>query len=312
MPFPGEHAALRSRTLAVELVARAICEEIAAGGGEAILLKGAGIRDALYGLDDPPRLSVDVDLLVPAEAQQIVAAVLRRRGYSTGETRAPADHATTWRREGLPDVDVHDTLGGLLAPPERVWAVLRERRRPLSLAGGRVATLDLPALALHLAVHATQHGRAGGRPVEDLERALMRVSEEDWQHAYRLALQLDGLDAFSTGLRLTAAGRQLADRLGLPEASSALAAARAENASSGARLVATLSDAGGTWRRLRALRWAIAPPPAVMREWYPKQSLLMAYALRRPARILRRGPRAVYELRVARWRTRRRSRLPEP
>jgi len=289
---------------AVDLVARVLFEEITAEGGEAILLKGASFASTLYEDDEAPRLSVDVDLLVPAGALEVVASVLHRRGYFASGSRARGDHATTWRREGLPAVDVHDTLGGLRAPPERVWKALRKHRRPLQVAGGSIPTLDLPALALHVAVHATQHGQATGRTITDLQRALVRIDDADWCLARELARDLDGLDSFATGLRLVPAGRELAERLGIPPVDSAIAAARAENASGRARLLAHVSDARGLSARLWWIRWAIVPPRVVMREWYPDQPLGTAYIVRRPLRVVMRTPRAMRELKRVRRATR--------
>ena len=295
-----ESRASTGRTAAVNVLARTLIEGIVAQGGTAILLKGASFASALYDPEEAPRLSVDIDLLVPIGALEVVASVLGARGYTASASRSPGDHATTWRREGLPDVDVHDTLGGLRAPPERVWEALRKHRRPLQVAGSSVSTLDLPALALHVAVHANQHGRAGGRTITDLERALVRIEEGDWRLAYQLAGELEGLDAFASGLRLIAPGRELAERLNVPPVGSAVAAVRAESASAAAGLLANVSDARGLAGRLRWVRWAIAPPRAVMRDWYPDQPLAIVYLIRRPLRIIVRSPRAIRELRLAR------------
>ena len=79
-----------------------------------------------------------------------------------------------------------------------------------------------------------------------------------------------------------------------------MAAARAEQASSAALLLAKVRDARGSRARLRLMWWAIAPPPAVMREWYPAQRLATAYLVLRPARVVRGAIRALRELQVAR------------
>ena len=297
---------MKGRAVAVNLMARVVIEETKARSGEAILLKGPSFANAFYGPDEPPRLYADVDLLVSGDAHALVAEVLRARGYVASQARAPGDHATTWRRDGLPEVDVHDTLGGLLATPDRVWATLREHQRPLAVAGGMVPVLDVPGLALHVAIHATQHGRAGGRPVVDLEHALDKIDEPDWRRAYELAEELEGVDAFATGLRLVPPGRELAKRLGIESTRSAVAAARAEDASGGAVLLAKVHDARGLRAQLRTTWWAIAPPPAVMRRWYPGRSLATAYLVWRPVRVIRGAVKALRELQVARESVKRR------
>jgi len=230
----------------------------------------------------------------------VVESVLTLRGYTASAASTPGDHATTWRHESLPPVDVHHTLGGLRAPPEDVWKVLSNHGRELKVAGVRLPTLNLPALALHAALHATHHGQAGGRTIIDLERALLRIGERDWRVAFQLAAELDGLDSFATGLRLAPAGRALAKRLGAPQIDSALAAVRADSSSGGAWLLANVSDAQGLAARLRVMRWALVPPPAVMRAWYPDRSIATAYLAHRPLRIVQRTPRAVRELHRAR------------
>ena len=302
MASRGDSAAI-ARMLAVDALARRVFTSLEAQGCDAVLLKGRSFATALY---DPPEsrgVSVDVDLLASPSASATVVAALTELGYEPRPYQAPGEHATTWLRDGLPDVDVHHTFAGLLASPENVWAALAEHRSELSVGGEPVPVLDLAGIALHVTLHAAQHGREGGRPIADLERAVARIGPHDWHVATELARRLDGLEAFGVGLRLVGDGRALAARLGLQPTSSILTAARADSVPAGTRYLAYALEQRGFAARARAALWAVAPPPRVMRGWYPDSSLLAAYLLR-PVRVLRGAPAAVRELRRARRRAR--------
>ena len=294
--------AVAERTLAVDTLARRVFAQLAARGCDVVMLKGRSTAAALYGPGESRGISVDVDLLAPPSAGEPVAAVLTELGYAPRPYRAPGEHATTWMRSGLPDVDVHETLAGLLAHPEEVWAALNEHRSELSVAGIKLPVLDRAGLALHVTLHAAQHGRDGGRPIRDLERAVARIGDSDWQEAARLARRLDGAAAFGAGLRLVADGRELAERLAIPKTQSLLVAARADSVPAGTRYLAHAIEQRGVLPRARAALWAIVPPPAVMRGWYPDSSLPAA-DIRRPVRVLRRAPAVFRELRRARRRS---------
>src|SRR4051794_10334053 len=190
--------ALDERTLAVDALARRVFARLAEQECDAVLLKGRSVAAALYGPGESRGVSVDVDVLSAPEDAGAVAETLVELGYAPRPYRSPGDHATTWNREGLPDVDVHDTLAGLLADPEAVWAVLREHREELAV--GRLPVLDRTGLALHLALHAAQHGRQGGRPLRDLARAVERIDEAHWREAAQVADRLGGTETFGAGL----------------------------------------------------------------------------------------------------------------
>jgi hypothetical protein len=70
-------------------------------------------------------------------------------------------------------------------------------------------------MALQLALHTAQH-RGLTRQVQELELGLERADEATWRDAARLAAELDATGALATGLRFTAAGAALAERLELP------------------------------------------------------------------------------------------------
>ena len=294
--------AVAERTLAVDALSRRVFTQLAARGCDAVMLKGRSTAAALYGPGESRGISVDVDVLAAPSAGESVAEVLTELGYAPRPYRAPGEHATTWMRAGLPDVDVHETLAGLLAHPEEVWAALNGHRSELSVAGVMLPVLDRAGVALHVTLHAAQHGRHGGRPIRDLERAIARIGDSDWEDAARLARRLDGTAAFGAGLRLVANGRELAERLEIPKTQSVLVAVRADSLPPGTRYLAQAIEQRGILARARAALWAVVPPPAVMRSWYPDSSLPAAY-LRRPVRVLRRAPAVFRELRRARRRS---------
>ena len=114
------------------------------------------------------------------------------------------------------EVDLHHTIQGVEADAERVWSVLSGMTELQEVGALEVESLSEPARALHVALHATQHGRAWDVPMEDLRRAIEVLPFETWEKAAAVAAELEATAAFATGLRLHPAGRLVAERLGLP------------------------------------------------------------------------------------------------
>jgi hypothetical protein len=113
------------------------------------------------------------------------------------------------------EVDLHNTLQGVEVDAGRLWSVLSGMTVVEEVGGQEVEILSEPARALHVALHATQHGREWKVPMEDLRRAIEILPLETWQEAAEVAEQLEATVAFATGLRLLPAGEPLAQRLGL-------------------------------------------------------------------------------------------------
>jgi Uncharacterised nucleotidyltransferase len=200
-------------------------------GVSAIMLKGPSIARWLY-TDGTERPYNDCDLLVAPEQFDAAGQTLRALGYEPLLDRwgLPAwwyGHAVTWTHpDGRVGVDLHRTLLGLGVNPATAWRVLSADPDELVVAGRRVRCLGLPARAMHVALHATQHG-PGTQPAVDLERAITLCDDALWVGAARLAAQLDATAAFVAGLRLTPAGARIATRLALPDVRSITAELRA-------------------------------------------------------------------------------------
>ncbi len=200
-------------------------------GVNAIMLKGPSIARWLY-TDGTERPYNDCDLLVAPEQFDAAGQTLRALGYEPLLDRwgLPAwwyGHAVAWTHaDGRVGVDLHRTLLGVGVNPATVWRVLSADPDELVVAGHRVRCLGLPARAMHVALHATQHG-PGTQPAVDLERAITVCDDALWVGAARLAAQLDATAAFVAGLRLTPAGARIATRLALPDVRSITAELRA-------------------------------------------------------------------------------------
>src|SRR5207244_13632150 len=95
-----------------------------------------------------------------------------------------------------------------------------------TLAGVACRVRAETARALHVVLHAAQHGPTDERVLDDLELTLERVKPEIWPRVVELARRLDATDAFVAGLELSPDGRALVTRLELPPVGTAAAALR--------------------------------------------------------------------------------------
>jgi hypothetical protein len=205
-----------AQNLSVDLVTAEVVGALRARDVRSILLKGPSFAALLYG-DGEPRTYVDVDLLIAERDASRTSEVLLALGFAYGfESRdgGPSPDRVLWMRP--PDeVDLHHTLQGVKVDPGSLWSVLSGTTGLQEVGGQEVEILSERARALHVALHATQHGRHWTVPMEDLRRAIEIFPLETWQGAARVAEQLQATDAFATGLRLLPAGELVAERLGL-------------------------------------------------------------------------------------------------
>ena len=236
------------------------------------LLKGVAIAAWLY--DGAERTYVDVDLLVSPRDLGRAEEVLRQLDFSPADG-APARgdrprHARVWDRTADGAViDLHTTLAGVGVDAQQAWDVLAARVDRTVVEGETVEILDEPTRALHVVLHAAQHGTRSPQALADLERALDRVPLETWRKSEALARRLDALPAFVAGLGLTTEGETIARRLELDRVSSVEAELRV-----GAVHEETLGSAlGFAWlagprsmrERAQFVASRVVPTPAGMR-----------------------------------------------
>lgn len=278
--------------LDVDRSTAAVVEALRADGVDPILLKGPALAAWLYA-DGAPRPYVDADLLVPPERFGEVAAALGRLGFvedGAEEEKQPrghhAPHAVPFvRASDRAQVDLHRTLSGAAVAPSTAWAVADDLTEPAQVGGVEIRVPALPLRALIVAFHASQHGAEVAKPLADLSRALTLADEDTWRKAVEVAQRLDALASLSMGLRLVPEGNELADRLGLPSAELARAAAAGE---SGAGIVLGLDrlrHTRGAREKLRLVGREAFPAPDFMRWWTPlarrgRRGLAAAYAAR--------------------------------
>lgn len=179
-----------------------------------------------------------------------------------------AVHAETWARRseeiGPLMVDLHTRLPGVKVSPEVAWPILTAAHASIEVGGRSAPVLGRDGLALHVAIHAAQHGLEDPKPLGDLKYALDQWPPEVWEHAARLAAELDAVGAFAHGLRLAPAGARLAEELGLPPTDDLDWEMRnRDSRPRGTFHLHALTEARGLGERLRLLRRALFPP----REW---------------------------------------------
>ena len=138
-------------------------------------------------------------------------------------------------------------------------------------------------MALHVGIHAAQHGPDDAKALGDLARGLERWPDEVWREATTLAGRLEAVPAFSAGLRRLPEGELLAEQLGLPSAAELDWEIRNREARPrGTFHVRALSEAKGVREPAAILARALFPTPNWMRRRYDWASwsrgrLVLAY-----------------------------------
>jgi hypothetical protein len=298
-------------TLRVDNVTAEVVTAMREVGIRALVLKGPSIVAWLY-RDGAARAYVDTDLLVAAGSYRQAGDVLRVLGFRSFGYSWHRD-SETWRRRGdTTIVDLHRSLIGISAPPDTVWEELATNTDTLRVGGIHVEVLRVPARALHVALHAAEHGVDLWHPLEDLARALRVADEDVWREAADLARRIDALPAFAAGLRFNPAGMRLAERLELPAERPPAVALRAGPDLPVAITLENVTSERGLRTRARLLLRALVPSPSYIRNWstvrmsaWPAPlrrgslGLGLAY-LWRPIWILLRLPKAIFAVRRAR------------
>jgi Uncharacterised nucleotidyltransferase len=233
-----------------------------------------------------------IDWPSPAEVQKLVDegthAVPLERSPVPGTSRFPA---------GI-SVDLHWSFHGIGAPAEHFWTAVAAEADQMQISGTEVDVPSEPARALLLALHAGTLRPSVEQPLRDLDRALERLPGETWRAARSLAVRLDAVPRFATGLGMRPLGLRLIARLhlqGAVDVSSVLHVMgdRPPIADS----IARLTNTRGLAPRVRLLARGLIPTVASMRfHWRLARrgslGLALAY-LYRPAWLLAKLPAAL-------------------
>ena len=297
---------VRRRQDGLDAAAAEALGALAAQGIHPVLLKGAALARTLYG-EGEVRGYFDVDLLVAPSDLDRLGKVLAGLGYTNlNELQGVAEigdalHAQEWSRTvegfGNQTLDVHWRLDGTQVPPEAAWQALTRDRVPIDLGGQRLSTLALPGLAVHLALHAAQHGPDDLKAIGDLNRGLERWPEDVWRQAAPWPASSRRLPAFCGGPESSRRpGSAMAQRLELPSAPELMwSIANRGDRPRGTFHFEAFTDASGVRARLAVLRRALFPPgnwiiwehPSAARGWPWLMAAYARHILSAPAWALR-------------------------
>lgn len=291
----------------LDRAAVAALRELEAAGIRALLLKGPVLARRLYASGETRGYS-DVDLLIPRRRLAAAQEALERLGYVRGEAVLGIDdvadiqHSEVWARAGEAGgpllIDLHWRLDGCEAPDDVIWDALAAGRSSIELAGQEASVLGDDALALHVALHAAQHGRSEVKAIGDLARALERWPPATWRRASTLAEDVGGVRAFAAGLRLLPSGARVASELGLPATPDLeWKIEHRDVRPRGTFHVRAFAEAVGLRQRADVLRRSMFPTARWIRREYPwaargRAWLVLAYArhlLRAPLWAVRAG-----------------------
>lgn len=272
MEAPGPTSPITATmvSLAIDQVAGQVIEALRRRGIRPVLLKGASFARWLYD-DGHARTYSDIDLLVAPDEVEGAQAVLAEIGYvqrcpgaAPGEQ---AHHAANWDRPGSPAIDLHNTLSPRVGvSSHECWAVVAASTEATTVGGARVEVLTVPALAVHVVLHA-ETGRT--KTLDDLARAIARVSLPQWRQAREIAARLDALGGLGLGLRLLPEGAALAEALELPRNRSVELQLQASSSGRLARPFEQVAGAAGVRGKARVIFREIVPTPSFVRLWFP-------------------------------------------
>ena len=140
-----------------------------------------------------------------------------RYGY---ESLAPGDARAgpVLGPEGRRWSNLHTTLQGIECDPRDLWPTLAATAEAATVGGIEVRILDPTARAMHVALHAAQHGRREAATMRDLGRALALLPFETWNaQAADLAAQPGCLTCVRHRALAAARGRGCGHATGIGE-----------------------------------------------------------------------------------------------
>ena len=322
VPFGEEDLPPSVRAVASDLrlddLTTRVVEKLRRAGIRSIVLKGPSIARWLY-TEGSRRHYVDSDLLVNPEDIEAACRVLEELNFehprgpiAAGLPGDRAPYAYAWIDQATgARLELHRTLIGVGAPPEKAWRLMSEQTEEMPLGGERIEVLNEPARTMHVALHAAQDGGRAPRAMEDLRRAIDKIPLDTWRQAKSLAEALGAAQALAYGLRLRPEGRELVAALGLPAEDSVDVLLHAESSVSSARGFEWLASRPGTVSKVRLVTRKLFPPPAFMRAWSPlarrgRLGLSLAY-IWRPLSVCGRAIPGLFVWLRARRRTARRT-----
>ncbi len=255
------------------------------------MLKGPSIARWLY--PSGGRTYVDTDILVPACEFGRARTMLKSLGFSevveglhTFEQSVKVEIEFA-RRPALgrgPDdgVDLHRNLPMLPTPDEILWEAFSAGTETIGVGDVQVCVLGRTALALHVVVHAVQHGFQS-HTSEDLCRAITVMSVDDWRPVADLAARLGIAGILGLGLRHHGVGAEIADSLALPYLSPADPWSWMLSAPRGSASLTEFSSALTLRVKAQRIRSKLLPSPAWVRHMSRRpdahgRTLLLAYA----------------------------------
>ena len=293
MAAPGQALLTAARALSCDRITGEVVGALRDADVPSILLKGPSIARWLYPAGG--RTYADSDLLVPASEFGRAERVLRSLGFTEllegfhpfelGRGQ-PAVEITFTRRHELDSgrdgtVDLHRNLPMLPTPDDILWQAFSSDAQIALVGGVEVRVPGRTALALHVVLHAVQH-QFHGHTDEDLRRALMVMSADDWRPVADLAYRLGVADVLGYGLGHHEAGAGIVDRIGLPILPPADRRVWSMSAPKGSASLAEFWSAPTLRAKASWIRWMLLPSPAKIRYVFllpraPRRVLLGAY-----------------------------------
>jgi hypothetical protein len=269
---PSANLLEAAQALALDAATSTVVKGLRARGIDCVLLRGPAIARRLYPRGG--RTYVDADVLVEPRRLPDAEATLSELGFREAAIEAALPgtrpgHAHTWLGASGRVIDLHRTLIGTNAPPDQVWAALRNGAEPLELEGVEVLIPSPAGLAFVVALHAAHHADQAPQPLHDLGLALDLVPPAAWHEAEQLARRLQATGAFVAGLQLDPRGKAELGRLGLATADEArppLAGGRSFHVAQG---IALLRATPGKRAKVAFLRERLLPSPRTMQRRSP-------------------------------------------